>query len=67
MLIDIDKYKSHNEIAFARFEERKRIVLIVKSILIKFPDQFTSRKRHRIATEVCNTLYKEIEDKFGLI
>lgn len=56
-----------NKLAYARFEERTRITSALKSILVKFPEQFPSRKRHRIATEICNLLYKEIDDRFGLI
>lgn len=67
MLINFDNQPDLNELAYARFEERNRIIAIMKSILIKFPEQFQSRKRHRIATEISNLLYKEIEDKFGLI
>lgn len=66
MLINFNKHPDFNELAYARFEERNRIMAIMKSILIKFPEQFQSRKRHRIATEISNLLYKEIEDKFGL-
>lgn len=67
MLINFDNQPDFNELAYARFEERNRIMANLKSILIKFPEQFHSRKRHRIATEISNLLYKEIEDKFGLI
>ena len=67
MLINFDNQPDFNELAYARFEERNRIMLIIKSILINYPDKFQSRKRHRIATEISNLLYKEIEDKFGLI
>jgi hypothetical protein len=67
MLINFDKHPELNEIAYARFEERTRIMSIMKSILLKFPEQFQSRKRHRIATDISNLLYKEIEDKFGLL
>lgn len=56
-----------NKLAYARFEERARITSVLKAIIVKFPEQFHSRKRHRIATEICNLLYKEIEDRFGLI
>ena len=66
MLINFDKQPDFNELAYARFEERNRIMLIMKSILLKFPEQFQSRKRHRIANDISNILYKEIEDKFGL-
>lgn len=66
MFTDIEQYNHFNELAYARFEERKRVTSVIKSILIQFPEQFSSRKRHRIATEVCNILYKEIEDKFDL-
>ena len=66
MLINFDNHPELNEIAYAQFEERNRIMLIMKSILLKFPEQFQSRKRHRIATDISNLLYKEIEDKFGL-
>lgn len=66
MLINFDNQPDFNELAYARFEERNRIMAIMKSILIKYPDKFQSRKRHRIATDICNLLYKEIEDKFGL-
>lgn len=55
-----------NTLAYAKFEERHRIMSHLKSILVTFPEQFHSRKRHRIATEICNLLYKEIEDRFGL-
>jgi len=55
-----------NELAYAKFEERHRIIALLRSILIKFPEQFHSRKRHRIATDISNLLYKEIEDRFGL-
>jgi len=55
-----------DNLAYAKFEERHRIIGMLKSILINFPKQFHSRKRHRIATDICNLLYKEIEDRFGL-
>ncbi len=55
-----------NTLAYAKFEERHRIMATLKSILITFPEQFHSRKRYRIATDICNLLYKEIEDRFGL-
>lgn len=55
-----------NEIAYARYQERKRIISLAKSILVKFPKQFSNRKRNRIATQVCDILYKEIEDTFSL-
>lgn len=67
MFNEVNQEKNFNETAFARFEERMRIIRVVKEILVKFPEQFPSRKRYRIAKEVCNILYKEIDDKFGML
>lgn len=61
-----DSDLSIDDIAYIRFEERNRIISNMKSILKNFPEQFHSRKRHRIATDICSLLYKEIEDRFGL-
>lgn len=61
-----DNNLSIDDIAYIRFEERNRIISTMKSILKNFPEQFHSRKRYRIATDICNLLYKEIGDRFGL-
>lgn len=56
-----DSNLSINDIAYIRFEERNRIISNMKSILKNFPEQFHSRKRYRIATDICNLLKKEIK------
>lgn len=66
MLIIFDNHSDFGEIAHAKYEERKRILSIAYSIISKFPEQFSSRRKNKVATEVCNFLYKEIEDKFSL-
>lgn len=55
------------EIAFAKFQERKRLLLIINSILKDFPNHCTSRKRHKIAIQLCNKLYEEVTNQFGLL
>lgn len=67
MLIIFDNNPDFGEIAHAKYEERKRIISIAHSIISKFPEQFSSRRKNKIATEVCSILYKEIEDKFSLL
>ncbi len=66
MCMNHDNNLSFDDIAYVRFEERNRIISTMKSILKNFPEQFHSRKRYKIATDICNLLYKEIEDRFGL-
>lgn len=66
MTIYTNDISNMNEIAFARFEERRRVASFVKSIIVKFPEQFSSRRKQKIANDVCNILYKELEDIFRL-
>ena len=60
-------YSNLNEIALAKYEERKRILAIINSMLIKFPEQFTKRRTHRIAKQVCSYLYLEFKDKLNIL
>jgi len=66
MGMNTDNNLNFSDVAYIRFQERNRIISNMKSILKNFPEQFPSRKRYRIATDICNLLYKEIEDRFGL-
>lgn len=59
-------YTNFTEIAHAKFEERKRILAIINSLLVKFPEQFSKRRTHRIAKQVCSYLYREFKDKFNM-
>ena len=67
MLIIFDNNPEFGEIAHAKYEERKRIISLAHLIISKFPEQFSSRRKNKIATEVCSILYKEIEEKFNLL
>lgn len=66
MLIIFADHPDFGEIAHARYMERRRLISFAYSIISKFPEQFTSsKKKYKIATEICNKFYKEIYDKFN--
>lgn len=61
-------HADYGEIAYAKYEERKRLIKIAHILIENFPKQFVGHsKRHKAAVEVCNKLYKEIDGTFRLI
>lgn len=67
MLIVFRDHPDFGEIAYAKYQERKRIISMVNSVISKFPEQFLSKKKNNIATLVCKKLFEEVNDKFNLI
>lgn len=66
-MLNFPSYSNFTEIANAKFEERKRILAVINSLLVKFPEKFSKRRTHRIAKQVCNYLYQEFKDKFNIV
>lgn len=68
MLIVFADHPDLGEIAHARYGERKRIISIASLLASKFPEQYrSSKKKYKIAVQLCNKFSEEVNNKFNLI